>query len=191
MEYFKVKNWDEFQHYKDRNPPWIKLHSCLLTDYDFSCLQDASKLQLMLIWLLASQTENKIPADPEYLKKILCLNKPPDLKVLIDKGFLEYDSGTLADSKQNAILEESRGEAETEAKNNRKKFIPPSKTDVIRYFTDNGYAAKQGVDAFDYYDVADWKDSTGKQVKNWKQKMRGVWFKDENKRVDDPSKGAI
>ena len=31
------------------------------------------------------------------------------------------------------------------------------------------------------YDVADWHDSQGKQIKNWKQKAYQVWFKDENK----------
>ena len=35
--------------------------------------------------------------------------------------------------------------------------------------------------AFDYYDCADWHDSKGNKVKNWKQKMQAVWFKDENK----------
>ena len=73
MEYLKVKNWEQFQHYKDRSPPWIKLHRDLLRDYNFNCLQDASKLQLMLIWLLASQMDNKIPADAEYIKQQLCI----------------------------------------------------------------------------------------------------------------------
>ena len=34
---------------------------------------------------------------------------------------------------------------------------------------------------FPSHDIANWKDSKGKQVKNWKQKMQGVWFKEENK----------
>ena len=57
MNYLRVNNWKKFQHYKDRNPPWIKLHRDLLRDYDFICLQDASKMQLILIWLLASQMD--------------------------------------------------------------------------------------------------------------------------------------
>ena len=28
---YRVKEWDTYQHYKDRNPPWIKLHFALLT----------------------------------------------------------------------------------------------------------------------------------------------------------------
>lgn len=56
MEYFTVKNWTKHQHYKDRRPPWIKLHITLLDDYEFSCLQDASKLHLIAIWILAGES---------------------------------------------------------------------------------------------------------------------------------------
>lgn len=60
------------------------------------------------------------------------------------------------------------------------KFVPPTILEVQTYFTDNGYTLESGTKAFNYYNVANWKDSTGKQVKNWKQKMQSVWFKDEN-----------
>jgi len=88
LNYLRVKNWAEFQHYKDRNPPWIKLHRTLLDDYEFACLQDASKLHLMLLWLLASQSEGRIPNDPKFLQGKLGLKSAPDLKPLIDHGFL-------------------------------------------------------------------------------------------------------
>ena len=39
--YFSVRNWDEFQHYKDRDPTWIKLYNRLLDDYAFGLLPDA------------------------------------------------------------------------------------------------------------------------------------------------------
>jgi ribosomal protein S25 len=61
------------------------------------------------------------------------------------------------------------------------KFTAPTLLEVQTYFTENGYTNELGKKAFDYYSVANWKDSKGNQVKNWKQKMRGVWFKDENK----------
>lgn len=112
MKYLRVKNWEDFQHYKDRSPPWIKLHRDLLRDYDFLCLQDASKLHLMLIWLLASQLDNKIPADQEYIKKQIGVKGDIDFNELILNGFLIDDSKTLAECKQVAIVET---EAETEA----------------------------------------------------------------------------
>lgn len=111
MGYLKVKNWEKFQHYKDRNPPWIKLHRTLLDDYEFSCLQDASKAHLMLIWLFASQKNGLIPDDPAFLKMKLGLELEPDLKLLTDKGLLspEHDAiKPLAPSKQVAPRDRDR-----------------------------------------------------------------------------------
>lgn len=62
-----------------------------------------------------------------------------------------------------------------------KKFTPPSLEEVIAYFKEKGYTAEGAKKAFDYYDVAEWKDAKGNQVKNWKQKMLGVWMRDEYK----------
>lgn len=88
MSYLSVANWEQFQHYKDRTPPWIKLHREILDDYEFSCLQDASKAHLMLIWVLASQLENKIPNDPKWVKNKLGVVDDIDFNELIEKGFL-------------------------------------------------------------------------------------------------------
>jgi hypothetical protein len=108
VEYLRVKNWGEFQHYKDRNPPWIKLHRTLLDDYEFSCLQDASKAHLMLIWLFASQKDGLVPNNPKFLKMKLGLTSEPNLKWLIDHGLLiqEQSASTpLADCQQVAPRE--------------------------------------------------------------------------------------
>lgn len=70
-------------------------------------------------------------------------------------------------------------------KNKREKsektFSPPIISEVISYFKDNGYTEESGKRAFNFYDCANWIDSKGNQVKNWKQKMQSVWFKEENK----------
>lgn len=60
-------------------------------------------------------------------------------------------------------------------------FTPPLVEDVVLYFAENGYSDYSARKAFDYYHVAGWKDSKGNEVKNWKQKMISVWFKDEYK----------
>ena len=62
-----------------------------------------------------------------------------------------------------------------------KRFTPPLISEVKEYFKEKGYTEQSAIKAFEYYDVADWKDSKGNKVKSWKQKMQGVWFKDENK----------
>ena len=64
----------------------------------------------------------------------------------------------------------------------KKKFIPPTLDQVITFFTENGYTQKSAQKAFYYYQEGNppWHDASGKPVKSWKQKMRGVWFKPEN-----------
>jgi hypothetical protein len=63
----------------------------------------------------------------------------------------------------------------------KSKPVPPTEQEVIDFFTANGFRADIASNAFNYYDSAQWRDSRGKAVINWKQKMRGVWFKDEHK----------
>ncbi|NHZ35338.1 hypothetical protein [Massilia rubra] len=87
MIFLTVKNWDTFQHYGKRNPPWIKLHRALLDDYSFCALPDISKAHLMLVWLYASQHNGRVPQDPAFLeKKLSCENL--NLDALIASGFL-------------------------------------------------------------------------------------------------------
>ena len=55
-----------------------------------------------------------------------------------------------------------------------KKFTPPSIEEITNYCMER----KNGVDPqrfFDYYNAGGWKDSKGKPIKNWKQKMIAVW----------------
>jgi hypothetical protein len=83
-----------------------------------------------------------------------------------------------SEDKANESQQEEEGEEEI---NKNKKFTPPLLSEVTAYFIENGYTEQSAVKAFHYYDTAAWKDSKGNKVKNWKQKMQGVWFKEENK----------
>ena len=89
MEYLKVKNWEQYQHYTKRNPPWVKLYHAILDDYDYGCLHDDSKLLLISLFLLASRTQNKIPNDEDWIKNKAMLEIKVDLNPLIDSGFIE------------------------------------------------------------------------------------------------------
>ncbi len=64
-----------------------------------------------------------------------------------------------------------------------KKFIPPSLEEVITYFEENDYTKEAAEKAFYYYCAGDWKDRDGKPIKNWKQKMIGVWFREEHRKT--------
>lgn len=87
VQFLTVKNWEKFQHYAKRNPPWIKLHRAILDDYAFCSLPDVVKGHLMLLWVYASQNDGQIPNDIAFLeKKLSCQGL--DLSMLIQAGFL-------------------------------------------------------------------------------------------------------
>ena len=68
---------------------------------------------------------------------------------------------------------------------NTKRFTPPTLEEVEAYCKER----KNNVDAkkfFDFYDAAEWVDSKGTPVKNWKQKVI-TW---ENSRKDDTDGGT-
>jgi hypothetical protein len=123
MEYLKVKNWEEYQHYRDRYPPWIKLHAKLLNDFDFMSLAPASKCLLMLLWILASENEGKIKNDLTEIKFRLRDNKikQADINLLIDKGFLNRCKQTLADASN--VLASACLETETETETEKKRRV--------------------------------------------------------------------
>jgi len=100
MQFLAVKNFERFQHYKDRNPPWIKLHAAVLDDYEFGQIGDADKAHVMLIWILASKMDNKIPADPEWIGKRIGACEPVDVDGLIEAGFLESWDAKAAKGKR-------------------------------------------------------------------------------------------
>lgn len=52
------KNWKSFQHYKDRKPPWIRLHRSLLDNQEFNALPPMACKVLVLLWLLASESDD-------------------------------------------------------------------------------------------------------------------------------------
>jgi len=62
----------------------------------------------------------------------------------------------------------------------KKRFIHPEIWEVKAYFCEKGYSEESATRAFNGYDAAEWHDTNGKPVRNWKQKMNNVWFKPEN-----------
>ncbi len=49
-----IRNWSSFQSYKDRNPPWLRLHKNLLDNYEFHQMSANARALLPMLWLLAS-----------------------------------------------------------------------------------------------------------------------------------------
>ena len=122
------KNWAIFQHYKDRCPPWIKLHRDLLNDRSYMRLPIASKAIAPMLWLLASESKDGV-FDGSLDELVFRLHITPKeyqdgVKPLIDNDFFILVSGVLAERKQVAIPE-TEGETETETKKKATSVAPP------------------------------------------------------------------
>lgn len=113
-----VKDWPRFQHYKDRNPPWVKLHKSLLDDPDYHELTPEAAKVLPLLWLAASEysTDGSLPNIKKlsfrlhYACTVLAgLIKQLDHWIIVD------DSNLLAPCKQVATPE-TETETKTETK---------------------------------------------------------------------------
>ena len=124
------KNWAVFQHYKDRCPPWIKLHRDLLTDRSYMSLPIASKAIAPMLWLLASESKDGVfdgSLDELVFRLHITAKEYQDgVKPLIDNDFFILVSGVLAERKQDAIPEtETETERETETKKKATSVAPP------------------------------------------------------------------
>lgn len=65
--YIRIRNWDRYQHYSDRRPPWIKLHVELLDKHDTMSLPAATFKLAIVLLLDAARTSNVIPSNIERL----------------------------------------------------------------------------------------------------------------------------
>lgn len=130
--FLAVKNFDRFQHYSDRLPPWIKLYYALLDDYAFLQLTEVQQIHLVLLWLVASRHNNRIPYDETFLRAAIRAKRRVDIPALVSAGFLivldaSTDASTaLAKSEHDASPPRARprprGEAEAETET---ELLPP------------------------------------------------------------------
>lgn len=138
IEKFLIKDWKFYQHYKDRNPPWIKLHYELLTSKEWVMLSNDSRCLQIVSMLMASRNDGAVPNDPEYIKRVAYLDNTPDFTELVKCGFLipvtesgetvsikEYLSSInliASDSKCLQVLTNVRPETETETYKEYKEY---------------------------------------------------------------------
>lgn len=71
-------------------------------------------------------------------------------------------------------------EEEREIEKEEERMVPPSPDSIKKFGLENGYNL-DGYKIFDYYNDKNWKDSKGNKVKDWKKKIKTIWFKPEYK----------
>lgn len=86
-QYIEIVNWKRAQPTMPEGPAqWLKLYPSLLHHDGFAELDDASRVLLVCLWMLAAETgRHVLPADPKWLRRsIPILNSEPDLRPLLE-----------------------------------------------------------------------------------------------------------
>lgn len=112
---FRIRNWRTFQHYRDRNPPWIKLHCEILSSEDWVSLDDDGKLLAIACMVIAAKNDGEVPNNPDYVKRVAYLEQYPNFGPLVLCGFLEDPQADAS-----ALLAVARTEKETQVRGIKK-----------------------------------------------------------------------
>lgn len=130
-DFYRIVEWGTYQHYRDRSPPWIKLHANTLTSRTWVSLSNDGRALAIACMLEAAATDNKIPADPQYMRRRAYFDEAPDFAPLVAVGFIALvgDNNDLAKSTQadasatlaNGTERSSESEGETEQSKEEKK----------------------------------------------------------------------
>ncbi len=111
-----IPRWDEFQHYKNRDPSWVKNYTRLLRDWNYVGLTFRLRGILHGIWLLYAASGLELGASPAQLGRMLGDDsvRMRDLQSLSDAGFIQLSASRPLASRYHAASPEKETEIETE-----------------------------------------------------------------------------
>ena len=114
----QIKNWSKFQHFKDRRPPWIKLHREMLDQRDINQISDCAFRVLVGLWLIASEDEAKEGNLPpiEDIEFKLRIEKAKLIKAIneLDSFLIHDDITAISEEYPHDEPEERKVETETD-----------------------------------------------------------------------------
>jgi hypothetical protein len=124
---FRVKNWAHFQHFKDRRPPWVKLYRDLLDDVEWHELEPKVAKALVMIWLIASESDGVLPDTKKLAFRLRTTEK--DTKDILSKlsHWLEQSDIRLISTRyQDAPVADVSDHQERETETEGETDISPS-----------------------------------------------------------------
>ena len=206
MNRLKIRDWERFQHYKHRRPPWIRLYVEIIEQYDtegqpkkFYLMDDTAKLTFVALICLASHYGGIIPTDNiEWLKARTGV-RAITLAPLFEAGFIVAikDASVAASAGASDVLPtESDTESDTDTENTgftltakppghkgqekqSKGFCPPTAANVAEYCRERS----NGIDSqafVDFYASKGWMIGKNK-MKDWKAAVR-TWERNNRQR---------
>ena len=104
-----VRNWERFQHYKDRDPYFIKLYTELQHDHNWLALTGHQRAVLVGIWLEYASARCQLPLDTASLTRRLALRvSSATLEALNHAGFIEFSSRAALEIARSQEVEEEK-----------------------------------------------------------------------------------
>lgn len=123
---YKIKNWNKFQHFKDRRPPWIKLYRDLLDDREWFELDPLSSKHLVNFWLLASENDGELPSINDLAFRLRLKNHVViEILMTLSHWIEQTDITLISPQYQSDPLERER-EREKEKEKEKEKKIKAS-----------------------------------------------------------------
>jgi hypothetical protein len=110
-----IPNWGKFQHYRDRNPPWVKVYTELLNDPDWLALPPGTRSLLVQLWLVYASSRGRVPLDTRSLSRRLNQRVTIEqLESLSHAGFLHFSASKPASTPLATRARTRETEAETD-----------------------------------------------------------------------------
>ena len=90
QRFLSIKNFEKYQSYKHRNPPWFKIHKSMFGDREFVKLPSSSRFLYVGLIYLAVESDNKVYNDRTWIAQRLYIDRTEiDLTPLYKAGFLQ------------------------------------------------------------------------------------------------------
>ena len=110
----RIKNWSQFQHFKDRRPPWIKLYRDILDDIEWHQLDAQSSKVLVMCWLIASENDGNLPDLKTLAFRLRMSEKNTSESIIKLSHWLEQDDINVISERYQDDLPETERETEKE-----------------------------------------------------------------------------
>jgi hypothetical protein len=194
MNYIQQINafWDKLENDQDLKPTAIVVYTALLQINNKTGWKDKFRVVYGQVLSMTGISKNTYYSALDELVKgdYLEYEKGPNqyqaavfkLNVLYQNLVQQECSNSIAEVQQEYSIENIPKPKNTKPiKPKKEKCLAPTIFEVENFFVENNFPKEKGAEAWKYYEQGNWHDNYGKPVLNWKQKMRGVWFKNDNK----------
>ncbi len=125
QKFLSIKNFEKYQSFTGKNPPWFKIHKSMFGDREFIKLSTHSRYLYVGLIHLAVESGNKIYNDSTWIGQRLYI---PTTEVKLTPL---YRAGFLTTSNLYRTLSESESERESESETEERQSENPSSQKVV------------------------------------------------------------